>query len=379
MTGLIALHGGGEFLPGDERFLSALLAAAGTATAPSAGDPLRIAIVPTAAARGRPDLAASNGVEAFQRVARDAGVAVAAESVRVVDAASAADAALADALAASDIVYFPGGDPDLIPTILPGTTAWTAIEDAWRRGATVGGASAGAMAMGERTWTPGGDIPAMGLVPGLAVIPHADASSWQRAMAMATGRIPPGIGLLGLAERTGVIGRPGEPWRVVGEGEARWLAVRRGGGDGRARRRHHRAGPRLMRTDLGWSLDPDWTFLNHGSFGACPDDVLEVQRDWRDRLERQPVWFMDHDLPELLADDPRTARGVPGRGPGRPGVRAQRDDRRERRRAVAPVRARRRAAHHRPRVQRRDQHAARRRGPGWRHGRHRADPAAGRG
>ena len=29
---------------------------------------------------------------------------------------------------------------------------------------------------------------------------------------------------LGLAERTGVLGRPGEPWTVVGEGEVRWLA-----------------------------------------------------------------------------------------------------------------------------------------------------------
>ena len=38
------------------------------------------------------------------------------------------------------------------------------------------------------------------------------------------GRIPPDIGLLGLAERTGVIGRPGESWRVIGEGEVRWLA-----------------------------------------------------------------------------------------------------------------------------------------------------------
>jgi isopenicillin-N epimerase len=57
-----------------------------------------------------------------------------------------------------------------------------------------------------------------------------------------------------------------------------------------------------MRTDLGWRLDPAITFLNHGSFGACPDAVLEVQRDLRDRLERQPVAFLDRELPGLLAD-----------------------------------------------------------------------------
>lgn len=45
-----------------------------------------------------------------------------------------------------------------------------------------------------------------------------------------------------------------------------------------------------------WRLEPDISFLNHGSFGACPEPVLEAQRAWRDRLERDPVRFLDREL-----------------------------------------------------------------------------------
>ena len=56
-----------------------------------------------------------------------------------------------------------------------------------------------------------------------------------------------------------------------------------------------------MRPDLGWRLDPQVTFLNHGSYGACPSPILEAQAAWRDRLESEPVRFLSGDLPGLLA------------------------------------------------------------------------------
>jgi len=49
-----------------------------------------------------------------------------------------------------------------------------------------------------------------------------------------------------------------------------------------------------------WLLDERVTFLNHGSFGACPRAVLEEQADWRRRIEAEPIELIGRRGPELL-------------------------------------------------------------------------------
>jgi cyanophycinase len=221
--GPVALHGGGEFLPGDEPFIDELLAVARRGTDDEAERPIRVVIIPTAAARGRPDLAAGNGIAAFHRRADASGTRIDAQVGRIVDALSAADPSCAALIASADIVHFPGGDPDLIPAVLVGSAAGKALVDAHNRGAVIAGASAGAMALAEWSWTPNGGVAGLGLVRGVAVVPHYDdirRLSWQVSL---DGVAPDGLGYLGLDERTGVISNDGS-WLVAGQGAAHWFA-----------------------------------------------------------------------------------------------------------------------------------------------------------
>ena len=57
-----------------------------------------------------------------------------------------------------------------------------------------------------------------------------------------------------------------------------------------------------MRRHPEWDLDPDFLTVNHGSFGATPKSVVAAQRDWQDRLERQPSRFMSTVYPTAIRD-----------------------------------------------------------------------------
>lgn len=194
----------------------------------------RVVLVPTAVARHRPDLAVAHGKRAFHEAAGRAGVEVRVTAARLLERADADNPgrAVIEQLDNADLVHLPGGDPDLIPAVLRGTTAWAAILRAHDRGACVAGASAGAMALAERVWTRDGPVDGLGLVPGIAVLPHfapERLGAWHAVMDGADDRAGDGgriigptraLAWLGLDEQTLVIGRPGGTWAVAGRGRA---------------------------------------------------------------------------------------------------------------------------------------------------------------
>lgn len=59
-------------------------------------------------------------------------------------------------------------------------------------------------------------------------------------------------------------------------------------------------------------LDPAVTFLNHGSFGACPREVFAVFQGWQAEMERNPVLFLGRRSAMLLRQAREALAGFVG-------------------------------------------------------------------
>lgn len=208
--GPLALVGGDELHPGNEPQDEVLVGAAGKGPA---------FVLATAAGRQRPEVAVANAVRWF------ASLGLEIEELPATRRSDAKDAANAARAREGRFFYLVGGDPGLVPKTLAGTPLWEAIVEAWRSGAALAGSSAGAMALGE--WTlvrermPGDDrrryLPALGLVPRLAVLPHFETFGhrWVEGAKRAAPRSD--VVLLGIGERTAALHVDGA-WRALGDG-----------------------------------------------------------------------------------------------------------------------------------------------------------------
>ena len=209
-TGFLALVGGDEFKPRNEEHDRLLVEHRGPGPA---------YVVPTAAARQRPDLAVATGQRWFAGLGLDV---LELPVLKRSDATSAANVELAEQ---GGLFYLTGGDPGLVVDVLRDSPVWQAIAAAWRRGAVLAGSSAGAMALGE--WTlirkayPGHAErrfkPALDLIPRLAVAPHFETFGHRWVDSVL--REPPAedVVMVGIDERSAAVW-DGQAWTALGAG-----------------------------------------------------------------------------------------------------------------------------------------------------------------
>ncbi len=203
MTGVLALVGGNEWRAGCD-FDAELLASSG-------GN--EVLVLPTAAAYEHPERAVETATDWFATLgATVRGLMV----LRHSDANIEANAAT---VREARFIYLSGGSPLHLRSVLKDSAVWTALEQAWRGGAVVAGSSAGAMVLCDPMVDPRGGAYTLGLglVPQLAVIPHAN--TWSHEKARRTFELArPGTAVLGVDEATAAIREPDGAWRSGGAG-----------------------------------------------------------------------------------------------------------------------------------------------------------------
>ena len=124
--------------------------------------------------------------------------------------------------------YFSGGNPEHVIETLRDTPAWQIIHDRYASGAVLAGCSAGAMMLSGYTLSvravlrgqPPRWLPALGVAPGIAVMPHFDrvadfttADLFRSILSSA----PADVTLVGVDEDTALVHLPADGrWRVLG-------------------------------------------------------------------------------------------------------------------------------------------------------------------
>ena len=203
MTGPLALVGGNEWRPGCD-FDAELLAASGGA---------EVLVLPTAAAYENPERAVATATAWF------AGLGASVRGLMVLRHVEANQPANAEVARAARFIYVSGGSPLHLRSVLKDSAVWTALDEAWHDGAVIAASSAGAMALCDPMVDPRGGAftLGLGLITQLAVIPHAN--TWSHEKARRTFELAArGTAVLGVDECTAAIRGSDGSWHASGAG-----------------------------------------------------------------------------------------------------------------------------------------------------------------
>jgi cyanophycinase len=213
MTGPLALVGGGEWTDGCT-FDRTLIDAVGAT---------EVVVLPTASAYEHPDRVVDGAEKWFGTL----GVGV--KGLMVLSRGDASAAEHIDAVRSARFVYLAGASPMHLRSVLKDSPLWDALVETWNEGAAVAGSSAGAMVLCDPMVDQRGGAftLGLGLLSGLAVVPHHD--TWSEEKVHRTQQLAPkGLVLAGVDERTALVRTADGGWTAEGAGA---VSIWRDGGD----------------------------------------------------------------------------------------------------------------------------------------------------
>jgi len=204
MNGPLALVGGDEFTPGCE--FDARLIADVSAT--------EVLLLPTGSAYENPGRLIAAAGPWFT------GLGV---ELRTLEVYTRPDAFLAENIAAvarARMIYLAGASPMHLRSVFKDTPLFEALEQAWRSGAALIGAGAGADVLCDPMVDQRGGAytVGLGLVPGVSVIPRSN--TWSKEKVHRTVSLAPtDVVVVELPERTAILLDDAQGWHSSGVGE----------------------------------------------------------------------------------------------------------------------------------------------------------------
>lgn len=217
MTGHIALVGSGEYLPVMHEVEDALLNAGQQHT----GTRRYVQLATAAAPEGDATLRYWHelGAQAAQRLNAEQII------VDVRNSADANNAELACLFDGAALIYLSGGNPVFLANTLTDSLVGNAIVQQWRRGSSLAGCSAGAMALGghvvDLRHIRSAGVAGLSVVPQVRVLPHFDRWGGRMPDLLLRPFIRHDSTLLGIDEDTAVVHSEGQ-WHVSGRQSA-WV------------------------------------------------------------------------------------------------------------------------------------------------------------
>jgi cyanophycinase len=203
MTGPLAFVGGGEWTDGCSFDAGLLEASGGT----------EVVMLPTADAYEHPQVLVDTATTWFK------GLGATVRALDVLRRPDAFDEEHVRAVREARFLYLSGDSPMHLRSVVKDTPLWDALVEAWQGGAVLAASAGAARLLGDPMVDPRGGAftVGMGLVANLAVIPHHD--KWTGDKAHRTLRLSPdGVVVAGIDERTALIRGTDGAWRSEGAG-----------------------------------------------------------------------------------------------------------------------------------------------------------------